>query len=105
MEKEKSWNMFFNLQHFKGRKAYWNSRMGLGQIHKWKFKMRLTCKTKKKRQLMQVEWKLCKKLNKNNLKHKLYTAHNLWKETSLPPYNILCASSQKLYPNATFPSP
>jgi len=54
---------------------------------------------------MQVEWKLCKKLNKNNLKHKLYTAHNLWKEASLPPYNILCASSQKLYPNVTFPSP
>jgi hypothetical protein len=33
---------------------------------------------------MQVEWKWCNKLSKDNLKHKFYTAHNLWEEVTLP---------------------
>jgi hypothetical protein len=33
---------------------------------------------------MQVERKWCGKLNKDNFKHKLYTAHNLWEEAPLP---------------------
>jgi hypothetical protein len=57
-----------------------------------------------KNKMINASWKLCKKLNKANLKHKLHMAHNPWKEASLPPYSILCASSQKLYPNVTFPS-
>jgi hypothetical protein len=47
----------------------------------------------KKRQLMQVEWKWCNGFNRDNLKHKLYTACNLWEETSLPSlYYTLCFS-------------
>jgi len=33
---------------------------------------------------MQVEWKWCGELSKDNLKHKLYTTHNLWEEASFP---------------------
>jgi hypothetical protein len=39
-----------------------------------------TCITKKKRQLMQVEWKWCDKFNRDNLKHKLYMTCNLLEE-------------------------
>ncbi len=42
-----------------------------------KFKIKSTCTTKKRKQLVQVECKWCNILSKNNLKHKLYTAHNL----------------------------
>ncbi len=33
---------------------------------------------------MQVEWKWCGGLRKDNLKHKLYMACSLWKESPLP---------------------
>jgi hypothetical protein len=67
--------------------------MGLGQTHKHEFKMRSTCITKKRGQLMQVEWKWCDGLNKDNLKNKLYTTCNLWEEAPLPSlYYILCFS-------------
>jgi hypothetical protein len=33
---------------------------------------------------MQVEWKWCGGFSKNNLKHKLYTTHNLQEEAPLP---------------------
>ncbi len=33
---------------------------------------------------MYVEWKWCDKLNKDDLKHKLYTAHNLQEKAPLP---------------------
>jgi hypothetical protein len=32
---------------------------------------------------MQVKWKWCGRFNRDNLKHKLYTARNLWKEAPL----------------------
>jgi len=44
--------------------------MGLGQTHKQEFKMLSTCTTKKKRRLVQVEWKWCGGLSKDNFKHK-----------------------------------
>jgi len=47
--------------------------------------MRSTYTTKKGGgQLMQIEWKWCDELNKDNFKHKLYMAHNLWEEAPLP---------------------
>jgi hypothetical protein len=52
---------------------------------------------------MQVEWKWCNKLSRDNLKHELYTAHNLWEEAPLLSLYILCASSQGLHPNVIFP--
>jgi hypothetical protein len=33
---------------------------------------------------MQIEWKWCDEFSKDNLKHKLYMAHNLWEEAPLP---------------------
>jgi hypothetical protein len=51
--------------------------MGLGQTHKRKFKMISTCTTKKRGQLMQIKWKWCNGLSKDNLKHKLHMAYNL----------------------------
>jgi hypothetical protein len=33
---------------------------------------------------MQVEWKSCNKLNKDNFKHKFYMTRNLWEEAPLP---------------------
>jgi hypothetical protein len=33
---------------------------------------------------MQVEWKWSSRFNKDNFKHKLYTAYNLWEEAPLP---------------------
>ncbi len=42
---------------------------------------------------MQVEWKWCNELSSDNLKHKLYTAHNFWEEAPLPSlYYIVCLS-------------
>jgi hypothetical protein len=32
---------------------------------------------------VQVEWKWCDELSRDNLKHKFYMAHNLEKEASL----------------------
>ncbi len=40
-----------------GKRVCQNSRMGLGQTHNRKFKMRSTYTTKKRRRLMEVEWK------------------------------------------------
>jgi hypothetical protein len=82
-EKEESWVTFPNSQDFKGRRACWSSRRGLRQTHKRKFKMKSTFTTKKKGWLVQVEWKWCDEFNKNNLKHKLYMACNLWEEAPL----------------------
>jgi hypothetical protein len=58
-------------------------RDGIGQTHKREFKMKSTYTTKKRRWLVQVEWKWCGEFNKDNLNHKFYTAHNLWEEASL----------------------
>jgi hypothetical protein len=33
---------------------------------------------------MQVEWKWWNGLSKDNLKHKIYTTHNLWEEAPFP---------------------
>ncbi len=67
--------------------------MGLEQTHKRKFKMGLTCTTKRKGRLVQIEWKWCDGLNRDNLKHKFYTAGNLWKEAPLPSLKyIMCLS-------------
>ncbi len=33
---------------------------------------------------MQIEWKWCDKLNKDNLKHKFYTTCNLWEKAQFP---------------------
>jgi len=46
--------------------------------------MKSTCTTKKKGRLVQVECKWCDELSKDNFKHKLYMAHNLWEEAPLP---------------------
>jgi hypothetical protein len=46
--------------------------------------MKSTYTTKKIGQLVQVEWKWCDGLSKDNFKHKLCTAHNLWEKAPLP---------------------
>jgi hypothetical protein len=56
--------------------------MGLGQLISV-FMMILT-HTIKKRRLVQIEWKWCNELNKDNLKHKLHMARNHWEEAPLP---------------------
>jgi hypothetical protein len=33
---------------------------------------------------MQIEHKWCNKFNKDNLKLKLYTSHNIWEEAPFP---------------------
>ncbi len=71
-------------QHFRGRRVCQSSRMGLGQIHKQRFKMKSTYIIKKRRWLMQVEWKWCGRFSRDNFKHKLYMADNLWEEARLP---------------------
>jgi hypothetical protein len=38
----------------------------------------------KKKWSVQIEHKWCDELNNNNLKHKLYTACNLWEKAPLP---------------------
>ncbi len=94
IEKEKSWGTLFNSQYFKGRGACWNYGMGLGQIHKQEFKMGSTYICKKRKRLVQIEWKWYGELSKDNLKHKLYTAHNLWEEAPLPSlWYIMCLSA------------
>jgi hypothetical protein len=37
---------------------------------------------------MQVEWKSCDRLSKDNLKHKFYTTHNLWEEAPPPSLTV-----------------
>jgi hypothetical protein len=76
--------MLSNSQHFGGRRACWSSGMGLGGIHKQEFMMKSTYTTKKKKQLVQVEWKWRDRLNRDNLKHKFYTTCNLWEEAPVP---------------------
>jgi len=76
--------------------------MGLGRSHKRELKMKSTYTTKKKGWSMQVEWKWCNKFSKDNLKHKLYTTHNLWEEALVPPYSILYASLRGLHSNVIF---
>ncbi len=47
---------------------------------------------------MQVEWKWCGGFNKDNFKHKLYMAHNLWEEAPLPSlYYTLCLSTRTTF--------
>jgi hypothetical protein len=58
--------------------------MGLGKTHKQEFKMKSTCTTKERRQLVQIEFKWCDELNRDNFKHKFYTAYNLWEEAPFP---------------------
>ncbi len=44
---------------------------------------------------MQVEWKWCNGLNRDNFMHKFYTTHNLWEEAPFPSlYYILCLSTR-----------
>jgi hypothetical protein len=46
--------------------------------------MKLTYTIKQRKQLMEIERKLCDKFNKDNLKLKLYTTFNLWERAPLP---------------------
>ncbi len=77
--------------------------MGLRQTHKQEFKMKSTYTTKDKRRLMQIEWKWCDELSKDNLKHSFTCPTTFGRRHHSPPYNILCASLQGLHPNVTFP--
>jgi hypothetical protein len=54
--------------------------MGLRQTHKQEFKTISTYITKKRGQLVQVEWKWCVGFSRDNLKHKLHTTRNFWDE-------------------------
>ncbi len=73
------------------------------KMHKREFKMRSTYITKKRRRLMQVEWKWCNRLSWDNFRHKLYMARTFGSRHHSPPYSILCASLWGLHPNVTFP--
>jgi hypothetical protein len=53
--------------------------------------------------LMQIKWKWCNGLNRDNLKHKFYITCNLREEALLPSLNILYASPEGLHPNVIFP--
>jgi hypothetical protein len=65
--------------------------MELGWTHKVEFKMRSTYTINERRQLLQVKWKWCSELSRDNLKHKIFKTHNLWEETPLPSlYYIMC---------------
>jgi hypothetical protein len=76
--------------------------MGLRWTHKWEFKMRLICTTKRRGKWVQVEWKWCDGLNRDNLKHKLIPPTTFAKRHHSLPYNILFASLWGLHPNVTF---
>jgi hypothetical protein len=102
-KEEKNCDTLPNSQHCRGRRACWSFRMGLDWTHKWEFKMKSTCTSKKRGRLLQIEWKCCGGLSKNNFKHKFYMACNLWEEALLPPYGIFCAYPQGLHLNVTFP--
>jgi hypothetical protein len=69
--------------------------MGLTQIHKQEFNMKLIYTTKQKRRFVQIKHKWCNKLNRDNLKFKLYTSYNLYEEAPLPSlYNTFSRESQ-----------
>jgi hypothetical protein len=77
--------------------------MGLRPNHKQKFKMTSTSTTKKKGQLMQVKWKWCGKLNRNNLNTSFTRLVTFKSRHQSPPYNIFYDSPWGLHPNVTFP--
>jgi len=52
---------------------------------------------------MQVEWKWCNGLNRDNLNHKFYITYNLREEAPLPSLNIFYAFLESLHPNVIFP--
>jgi hypothetical protein len=81
--KRRKLGTILNSQHFKGRKVHYSFGMGFEPTHKQEFK-KSTYKTKEKGQLGQVKWKWCNGLNRDNLKHKLYTARNLLEEAPHP---------------------
>ncbi len=58
--------------------------MGLGQIHKQDFNIKLTCTTKQRGQLVQIGSKWCGELNRDKFKFKFYIVRNLWEEVLLP---------------------
>jgi hypothetical protein len=60
--------------------------MGIRRIHKREFKMKSTYTTKKRKRLVQIEWKCCDGFSKDNLKHKLYMAH---KQRNIIPLPII----------------
>jgi hypothetical protein len=59
--------------------------------------MKSTCTTKERRRLVQVKHKWCDELNKDNFKHKLYMAHNLWKKAPPPSLIIYFMTLHKGY--------
>jgi hypothetical protein len=65
--------------------------------------MRSNCTTKKKKRLVQVEWKWCGGLSRNNFKHKLYTTCNFGRKHHSFLCSILYASSWRLHPYVIFP--
>jgi hypothetical protein len=102
-----------------GAHSLTHSTSGVGRrakIPKWDYdkltseslKTSSTCITKKRGRLMQVEWMWCSELSRNNLKHKLYLACNLWEEAPHPSlYYIMCLSTRmtsKCHFSLRFPS-
>jgi hypothetical protein len=48
-----------------------------------KVQVEINLHNQEKRAVMQIEWKLCNGFSKDNFKHELYMAHNLWEEAPL----------------------
>jgi hypothetical protein len=66
------------------RGACWSFRMGIRTNSQAKVQDEINLHNQEKGQLMQIKWKWCDGLNKDNLKHKLYMARNLWEEAPFP---------------------
>ncbi len=81
--------MFLCLQHFKGRKVCYNSKMGLGWTHKQEFKIKSTCTTNEKRWLMQVECKWFGGFKGTTLNTSFTWPATFGRRPSSLPYNIL----------------
>ncbi len=76
--------------------------MGLEETHKQKFDMKLTKTAKQRGQLVQIGWKWCNRLNRDNFKIKLTQPTTFGRKHHSPPYNICYDSSRGLHSNGTF---
>jgi hypothetical protein len=85
------------------RGACWSFKMGTKTNSQVKVQDEINLHNQERGKLVQIEWKWCDELSRDNLKHKLYMARNLWEEAPLASYSILCASPWGPHPNVTFP--
>ncbi len=81
---KKNWGMLPNLKHFGGMRGVLELQDGIKTNSQTRVQDEINLQNKKKKVVSASEWKWCGEFSKDNFKHKLYMACNLWEEAPLP---------------------